>query len=407
MRFVFISAIRVAPERWIAWRRHVNALFARGAAMEGFTCHDGLRPEVMIAAGGAARADDMGQVLAALKAQDLYHKALPALGGGDDGSAHLILLKSGELCRVDLVDMPDTAAPTEQDETQTNIIAWQAALQDQIRATLPGICAKLAAFMPEGATPAQLIIPERCAIHTLMPYDAQNASECATVARFFALEGLDLDEQNAAPGPFAPGWSFSALACTDQMDIGLFAAVVMRVQCVWYQQRGQRDFCINQTSLLAKRETVETDITTSHEVVRRLFDFTVWEHELREFSANLKPWLKSAFDALHRFWDMAEESAYIEKTLKQSHELLASGYQSRLLIQERQQSRLLFVIAAIGLLGIAGSLMSIWTALRWGNLVPEGYWASETGSAIVLGIIMANAAVLVVVLARFFATQFK
>jgi hypothetical protein len=398
MKFIFLTAIRVAPEHWITWRQAITTLFARGGDESGFTCHTGPRPEMLInitSLTGAAT-QTMGQVLATPRAQDLYHKPLPPVGDHPDDTAHLVVLKSGEVCRVDVVLM-ETATATDQ----------HAQIMEKIAASLTGAATLLTPFVPRGMTTAQLIHAAEFAIHTLMPFDKDDAAQHQTVASFFAREGLHLDAQNGKPEPFFPGWSFSALECTNPNEIGLFSAVVMRLQCVWFQQRGQRDFCIAQTGLLARRETVETDITNSHEVIRRLFDFTLWEHELREFSANLKPWLKTAFDQLYTFWDMAEESAYVEKTLKQSHELLASGYQSRILIQERQQSRLLFVIASVGLLSIAGSLMSIWTALTWGGIVTQGYWTSDIGSTVLIGLIAANFVALGIVLYRFVTTQIK
>lgn len=398
MRFVFLTAIRIAPLHWITWRQHLSALFSKDSSPAGYSCYDGLRTEVIITAEEPLRPpkQNMGKLLASLKAQDLFHKELPSLGDNPDDSANLILLKTGELCRVDQVEM-----------SAEEVLSQHEKIQTQIRSSLPLIAQKMMHFMPDGLSADELVIDGQNAIHTLMPYDEQDKTQIGIIETFFAREGLVFGEQRNNLGPFAPGWSFSALASTDPREVCLFAAVAMRLQCVWYQQRGQRNFCIEQTALLAKQETVEAEITTSHEVTRRLFDFTLWEHELREFSANLKPWLKVAFDSLYQFWDMSEESVYIEKTLKHSHELLASGYQSRMLIQERQQSRLLFVIAAVGLLGIVGSLMSIWTALTLGNLVTDDFWKSDIGSMIIAGVVVANLLALVFVMYRFITTQLK
>jgi hypothetical protein len=398
MKFIFITAIRIAPEHWITWRQAIAARFFAGSDVDGFTSHTGRRAEVTVGTDSATvrSAPIMGQAFASLKAQDLYHKTLPTLGHHPDETAHLIVLKSGELCRVDVV-----LIDTEKAEAQ------YADFVDRIENSLAETARQMIPFLPKGLTCAQVILNADYAIHTLMPFDKLAPAQPQTVATFFAREGLQFDMPEDKAEPFFPGWSFSALACTNPSDIGLFAAVVMRLQCVWYQQRGQRDFCIAQTGLLARRASVETDITTSHDVIRRLFDFTLWEHELREFSANLKPWLKSAFDAIYKYWDMAAESAYVEKTLKQSHELLASGYQSRMLIQERQQSRLLFVIAAVGLLGIGGSLMSIWTALSWGDIVTQSFWKTAVGFAILVGLVGSIFIALVVVLYRFISTHIR
>jgi hypothetical protein len=398
LKFIYLTAIRIDPEHWIIWRQHISDLFKKDCDIPGFTCDDGQRSEILIGtiAEQPAEKRQLGEMFASLKAQNLFYKELSALGDHPENTSHLILLESGEICRVDVVEMD-----------ATDKMAQYKGIKAQICADVHSNIASTAGFMPAGIVPSTMINADKTAIHALMPYDSSVKAECSDVTNFFALEGLDFAEQNNCPGAFAPGWSFSAVNSSNPQEVGLFAAVVMRLQCVWYQQRGQREFCIDQTSLLARQEKIEIEITTSHQVTRRLFDFTLWEHELREFSANLKPWLKVAFDALYKQWDMAEESDYIEKTLRHTQELLASGYQSRLLIQERRQSRLLFVIAAIELLGIIGSLMSIWTALTWGNLVSGTFWTSEPGLMVLVGIIVTNFIIFLIIMYRFVTTQFK
>ncbi|KEJ88896.1 hypothetical protein [Sulfitobacter donghicola] len=373
-------------------------MFAQNVALEGFTCHNGKRSEVLVqdSQETSLAETSTGAMLAALKAQDLFAKELPALGDHPNDRSTLVVLQTGEVCRVDFVEM-------DHEKTQDQ----HADILAIIRKELPEIAKHLSHVKPKNLDLDKLVLVENTAIHTLMCFDQTDSRQQARVSEFLGLEGLQLRESDPENRPFAPGWSYSSLARTDLLSITRFAAVVMRLQGVWYQQRGQRDFCIEQTSLLAKHQTIESDITSSHEVVRRLFDVTVWGHELRDFSANLKPWLKVAFDDLYQFWDMAEESDYVEKTLRYSHELLASGYQSRILIQERQQSRLLFIVAAVGLLGIFGSLMSIWTALEWGTIVSNGYWATDSGNIILFSLIAANVVILAAVLYRFVTTQFK
>lgn len=398
MKFIFLTPIRIAPKHWVTWRQHMSDLFSQTTPIKGFTCHREPREEFLIGAhvSEEAKTKNMGQVLASLKAQDLYSMILPPLGMHAENSANLVILKTGEVCRVDVVEL-----------TAEEALENHAKIVSDIKGAHLDYAEEIDDFVPIALKKSFLIDPVRTAIHTLIAYDYSDAEQRSVVGEFFKREGLTLPHDVDADTPFHPGWSYSSLNSMVPREVGLFSAVVMRLQCVWYQQRGQRDYCIEQTALLAKQGTVETDISSSHEVIKRLFDFTLWEHELREFSANLKPWLKKSFDALYGFWDMAEESAYIERTLRHSHELLASSYQSRILIQERQQSRLLFVIAAVGLLSIAGSLMSIWTALTWGSIVTESYWATDTGRIIMGGLILANFVAVGIVLYRFVRTQFR
>jgi hypothetical protein len=150
MTFIFVTAIRIAPEHWVAWRRHIAEMFAQGRRVDGFTCQDGDRVDVMIEDAvqrdpAHIDPDAFATLLAAPRSQDIYHRSLEPLEPDGQGSAHLVVLKTGEVCRIDVLDL---AAPSTGDAS--DIIVRHGDILSEIRASLRVDTARLVPFLPEG-----------------------------------------------------------------------------------------------------------------------------------------------------------------------------------------------------------------------------------------------------------------
>ena len=293
--------------------------------------------------------------------------------------SQLVILRSGEIALIEVANLK--ALPDKDWTTLSN--AYRAALT----ALIPKISAALAVFRPRGVPLEAFVDLQKKATQTLIAYDAADPAQIAALEATFACEGLDFSERRAAANgsAFTAGWSFSALASTNQREIGLFTALMMRLQVFWYHQRVMRDQCILDARTFTSDADIATKVKTGHGLVQRQFEYTVWAHELREFAANLKPFLKRGYDAVSEHWELEAEALYIEKSMHKAHELITSGYQSRILLQERRQSSLLFIIAAVGLLGMVGSIVSMMTLLTWGGLLDIASLQTQIGRGAILG----------------------
>lgn len=360
---VFITAFRVKSEDWSAWRSHIAGLFEQRTAHADWDLHIGQHEETLIDPSRRA-SDPVGAYLGALRGHDIYRRVISGRElEGLPMESQLVILRGGEIALVEVVNL----------ETQEagRCMRYRDAYFEARPQLFSTLASAFAVFRPRGAPLEKYLEFEKNATQMLIAYDPGSKNDLAEVEATFACEGLSFAERRAAgePSDFTAGWSFSALASLDPRQIGLFAALMVRLQAFWYHQRVMRDRCIEDAATFTSEADIKTKVETGHGLVQRQFEYTVWAHEMREFAANLKPFLKLGHDAVAKQWELDAEALYIEKSMTKAHELITSGYQSRILLQERRQSSLLFIIAAVGLLGMVGSVVSMMTLLTWGGLL--------------------------------------
>ncbi|MEO1796687.1 MAG: hypothetical protein AAFR53_06685 [Pseudomonadota bacterium] len=199
----------------------------------------------------------------------------------------------------------------------------------------------------------------------------------------FRIEGLRYEPSDT--NSFEPGWSFSVIRET---ELGAASwdliGLMCRLQCEWFTTRINRDFCLRTFGEIDIRQSVTKLVDEEHRIVKHQRQFRLWQHRMREFKANLKPELTRNARRVEEHWHVERDKKYVEDTLTQARDYIQTSYAGRLLIQERQQSAMLFALTAVGVLSVAGVIAGLWDWMLRAELAQDAMVATDLGQDLVL-----------------------
>lgn len=400
MKYILISPLRVQSGDWERFSRYITKLFdgaetkqsivqALGAKWEyhgnqNYKYHS-LEPSVSVA--GDIFVEPLKAALAAAFRRVRRNAfALQALNDG----ALLVLFNTGEACVIEVHDAPDDleecvkSLVTERDAAN--------ALIAQAAQALAKIANKAGASFEGSETMT----------HSLLVASAQEPLLQEMAERCFKAEGLDYSPDKDHAVQFTPGWSFSVCISPSPNDFWDAVAVMVRAQTEWYSVRIARNFCLRTLS--------ETDLTSNLNALLELerlvigyqTEFRLWRHRMQEYRANLKPSLTHQAEKIEQMWKTSEAKDYVNETLAQTRNLIQSSYSRRLLLQERRQSLMIFLLTSLGVLSMASIAATYWDWLTAADLFQDTDVASAKGVTFVKTMLWSLSGLTVALIAWFF-----
>lgn len=214
--------------------------------------------------------------------------------------------------------------------------------------------------------------------HTVLLCDGGLDVDQEIAQHCFQAEGLTFE-----PGDFVPGWSFSVCMSQHPTAIWDCVALMVRLQCEWYTMRVIRDFCLRAFKEASDGRSIRKLIDHEREIVTYQTELRLWRHRMQEFRANLKPALTDNAKLLEAKWEVISEKDFANDSLAQARNLIQTSYSRKLLLQERRQSLMLFVLTAFGVLSLASMATGYWEWLTLAKLFDDSQIASQMGQTIV------------------------
>ncbi len=244
--------------------------------------------------------------------------------------------------------------------------------------------------------------------HTLIASDVSDETTDQVAKRCFDAEGLEYAPKPLGPFVyFTPGWSFSV--CQSEVETKFWdsVAVMVRAQCEWYAVRIARDYCLRTLGDTNLRSRVGQLLDLERAVVGYQTGFRLWRHRMEEYRANLKPGLTDQAKSIEGMWKTLEAKDYVNETLGQARNLIQSSYSRRLLIQERRQSVMIFLLTALGVLSVSSVAATYWNWLILAKLVEQSMVSTPEGSQRVVVMLVGLVVVMGVWISWFVFSRFK
>ncbi len=376
MIFGLISPLRVHSEKWSDYSTYVSRTFRRrkdtNTIADDWSFFDGDALSFR-AVGQAANFEDAldfcGEVKQALRRIRRNSFALKEL----EDNGLLVVFETGDCAVVQKFEVDGCAetviGSVDSERSRTLDMVKRAA-------------AEMVPFLGRH-DPAEVFDRGATITHTVLLCATENATQVDVVDRAYKSEYLKFDPNQKA-GSFCPGWSFSTVIGSNADDWIDHFCLMVRLQCAWYTTRTNRDYCLRKLADIDLKQPVEKLIETERELVKRQTKLRIWQHQLSEYRANLLPSLTKAADAVEVLWEVGHAQDYVHETLEQGRAFIQTSYSSRLLVQERRQSTLLFALTTISVLGLAATADSIWGWLTRANLVDPAAVSQGHGQASVI-----------------------
>ncbi|MCT4556885.1 MAG: hypothetical protein N4A61_02385 [Pelagimonas sp.] len=221
--------------------------------------------------------------------------------------------------------------------------------------------------------------------HTILCDDHRSPVIDQVAARCFHAEGLEFAPQGTEQDVcFIPGWSFSVCISEIRGKFWDCVGVMTRAQSEWYSVRVARDFCLRTLGKIDLAEPIGGLLDLERLVVGYQTEFRLWRHRMQEYRANLKPELTRQAAQIEDKWHTHEAKDYVNDTLAQGRNLIQSSYSRRLLIQERRQSLMIFLLTALGLLSVSSVAATYWNWLTLAGLYHDSALQTPQGNGVVL-----------------------
>lgn len=306
----------------------------------------------------------------------------------------LLVFSTGEACVIELHEVDagqaPTAIPTIREESSLQV--------------------KKAANLLKGLTKASKIRFElgETITHTVLLAEHENPAFDTVAKLCFKAEGLEYSSSGQIDTVhFIPGWSYSVCISSQPQRLWDRVALMTRAQCEWYDVRTAQEFCLNRLAETDENQSVSELVDLERRIVRYQTEFRLWRHRMQEYRANLKPELKECADIVERKWQTAPSKNYVHETLAQARDLIQTSYSRRVLIQERRQSLMIFVLTALGIMSIASIAATYWDWLRLAKLTEDGTVASQMGQAAVATMLVGLFLIMCVLVLRFILIRRK
>lgn len=244
--------------------------------------------------------------------------------------------------------------------------------------------------------------------HTVIVSEVFDEAAELVASRCFSAEGLKYERQPLNEHvSFAPGWSFSVCISNVEEKFWDSVAVMARAQCEWYSARVARDFCLRTLGDTDLREPIEGLLDLERVVVGYQTEFRLWRHRMEEYRANLKPGLTDQTEKIEKKWKTSEAKDYVNETLNQVRNLIQSSYSRRLLIQERRQSIMIFLLTSLGVLSISSIAATYWNWLKLAGIYQDSLVATPNGNLTVKAMLGGLIVLMLALLTWFGASRMK
>jgi len=377
VKFIFISPIRVPPQGWSKFSSQIARLFRDREISKHLS-------EWRVEHGDKGRYNEI--ITAAPVTSDDFSKALAnvmckirrngfAIKSIDTNSC-VVLFDSADIAVIEMHEVEDDC-----EESHLEIL-------DEMRANTKYNVDRAVTKLDSLLNLCGLHIDRNeTTSHTILSSLTNNTKFTSVVKSCFLSEGLEQNMHETPNGStFSAGWSFTTLVGED-IQLVWVISLMTRLQCEWYTTRINRDYCLRIFGDTNLDQTVFNLINDENQIVNHQTELRLWQHRMREFRANLKPELSELARLVEVKWQVLEEQNYIHETMSHARNFIQTSYTGRLLIQERRQSALLFLLTAIGVLSIASAATEIWSWLTLANITNDTQVATASGKkAVLIGI---------------------
>ncbi|MEM7753565.1 MAG: hypothetical protein AAF230_09140 [Pseudomonadota bacterium] len=293
-------------------------------------------------------------------------------------SVALVVFGTGEAC---VVELHEANGATEDILRQI----------EQTRDASPSILSTATASLEALAKAAEVkFLARETTTHTILLSDSLDDETRAVATRCFQAEGLEFDANLEAYGGghkdpvFVPGWSYSICVSPSPTVYWDCMCLMVRAQCEWYSVRVARDYCLRKLAETNLRQRISPLIRTERNIVEYQTAFRLWRHRMEEYRANLKPELTGHVARVDTVWNTGHAMDYVNETLAQARDLIQTSYSRRILLQERRQSLMIFILTALGVFSVASIATTYWDWMTLAEFASDDQVASPGGRMAVI-----------------------